>query len=730
MLQFVLPQVINDGVGFAGFVALGIVGTNLWLRRQHSFFGKPYFHASLTAMALWLVACLMEMSQPSLACKVFWASAAWPMIVFVPTAWSFFIMDYCFPGAAARFARLRRLLLWLPPVVALLIAATNGQHQLFYGPGTRLVVADGLISGRFDHGPLFYLLAAYLYLFLGYAVVQTLLGAIWAAPRFRLFFAALFVITAFPALANLSYILFDFTLYGFDPTPFAFSAVLSILAWLIVENRMMDTDAMARDVLFYSVPDPVIVIGPAGNLLTVNPEARRLLGIGKSAGTPVPDALWPLVQAVTTGGLDDGGQPLRIAAREFTVTAAPLPRPLGTKGAEVGWVLRLHDMTQRLQLQRALEEEREFQAALAETSLSGIIALDEAGAFVFANAEAERILGIRFDGSEALRLDDPAWAIRDPDGNPIEELAASLAEFVRGTPVLRDQRFSCLRRSDGERRILSLNASPLTTGAGGKSRSVLSLADVTDQYRHESRLKEAVIRAEAANQAKSRFLANMSHEIRTPLNGVLGMAELLADSVTDPEQLMMVTTIRDSGGLLLSILNDVLDMAKIEAGKLALEAVPFDVFRVAEKVDTLYSPLAEAKGLSFDVMVATGARALRLGDPHRVQQILQNLVSNAIKFTQSGDVRLAVSADAQGALMIEVSDTGIGMTEEQVARIFNEFEQADGSTTRRFGGTGLGMSIVRRLIDMMDGEITVSSAPGQGTKVRLRLPLPLAPAAA
>jgi len=171
-------------------------------------------------------------------------------------------------------------------------------------------------------------------------------------------------------------------------------------------------------------------------------------------------------------------------------------------------------------------------------------------------------------------------------------------------------------------------------------------------------------------------------------------------------------------------------MAKIEAGKLALEAVPFDVFRVAEKVDTFYSPLAEAKGLSFDVMVATGARAQRLGDPHRVQQILQNLVSNAIKFTQSGDVRLAVSADGQGALMIEVSDTGIGMTEEQVTRIFNEFEQADGSTTRRFGGTGLGMSIVRRLIDMMDGEITVTSAPGQGTKVRLRLPLPLAPATA
>ncbi|MDP2083613.1 MAG: PAS domain S-box protein [Gemmobacter sp.] len=233
-------------------------------------------------------------------------------------------------------------------------------------------------------------------------------------------------------------------------------------------------------------------------------------------------------------------------------------------------------------------------------------------------------------------------------------------------------------------------------------------------------------RAEAANRAKSQFLANMSHEIRTPLNGVLGMAELLSDALSDPVHRQMIETIRESGEGLLNVLNDILDLAKVEAGKLDLETVPFVPRDLAAKVEAMYSLRAQDKGLSFSVLCDAGAAAARLGDPHRTLQVLHNLVNNAIKFTHEGEITVTVRARRGEPLVIEVADTGIGMTPEQLARAFEDFEQADGAVTRRYGGTGLGLSISRRLIALMGGQIAVTSTPGKGTVMRLDLPLPMA----
>ena len=233
----------------------------------------------------------------------------------------------------------------------------------------------------------------------------------------------------------------------------------------------------------------------------------------------------------------------------------------------------------------------------------------------------------------------------------------------------------------------------------------------------------AKARAESANHTKSIFLANMSHEIRTPLNGVLGMAEILDASLVEKEHKRMIGTIRESGEALLGILNDILDMSKIEAGKLDLEVVPFKPSDLAERIEDLYSLRADGKGLSFDVLCGSGADLVRLGDPYRVRQILHNLVSNALKFTEQGAVTVKLSGRKDQALKIEVSDTGIGMTPQQVALLHEEFTQADSSMTRRFGGTGLGMAITRKLVDMMDGEIRVESEVGVGTTIAISLPL-------
>ena len=255
--------------------------------------------------------------------------------------------------------------------------------------------------------------------------------------------------------------------------------------------------------------------------------------------------------------------------------------------------------------------------------------------------------------------------------------------------------------------------------------------DITELKRGARATEEARRRAEAASEAKSAFLATMSHEIRTPMNGILGLVDLLSESPADEEQARTLADIRGSGEALLTILNDVLDFSKIEAGRMTLEAIAFRPAEVARRVAALHAPLAREKGLDLRVEAEDGPA--RLGDPTRLAQVLGNLVSNALKFTERGEVRVHLANPAGGPLGLEVADTGIGMSAEERGRVFERFAQADGSVTRRFGGTGLGLSIVQGLAVAMGGRVAVDGAPGRGTRVVLALPLPEAaeaPAAA
>lgn len=232
-----------------------------------------------------------------------------------------------------------------------------------------------------------------------------------------------------------------------------------------------------------------------------------------------------------------------------------------------------------------------------------------------------------------------------------------------------------------------------------------------------------------ANRAKSEFLAAMSHEIRTPLNGVIGMADLLASGPLTPEQRDQAETIRRSGETLLAILNDILDWAKIEAGRLEVERLAVDARAAAADTLALYRSQIHEQGgtLVLDWPETVPRRVL--ADPIRVRQVLLNLVSNALKFAPGGTVTVAASDDGEGCLAIAVRDTGIGMDEAQRARLFRPFTQGDASTTRRFGGTGLGLAITARLLEAMDGTIAVASAPGCGSTFTVRLPLVSEPAA-
>ncbi len=373
----------------------------------------------------------------------------------------------------------------------------------------------------------------------------------------------------------------------------------------------------------------------------------------------------------------------------------------------------------RLQAEYASERTEEARRTLAQalaTASAGVWGYNPNSHAVWSSPEVEALFGAPIAPEELI---GGIWRLFHPDDH--ESVRAALGQYAAVDAGF-DFDARIIHGVTGAPGWVSLSWRRQADG------SLLGLVmDITARKEAALELARAREAAEAANAAKSAFLATMSHEIRTPLNGILGMTTGLERTALDTKQTMMLGVIRDAGELLLSVLNDVLDVSKIEAGGMRFENAPLDVSAALQSAVSLFQETARDKGVRLDLEVAPEATGSIMGDAMRIRQIVQNLVSNAVKFTERGSVtisaRTETSAGGAETLVLSVADTGIGMTPAQAARVFERFSQAEAGIARRFGGTGLGLTICRDLASLMGGDISVESTLNEGSRFTLRLPM-------
>jgi PAS domain S-box-containing protein len=488
----------------------------------------------------------------------------------------------------------------------------------------------------------------------------------------------------------------------------------------VIQQKLEEKEKFYR-LLLENAHDVISLHGPDGRFSYLSPSIKKMLGYEEEEllNRPSIDLIHPDDQARAKDAQAEdvrSGKPrqrfeFRLKHKEGhyiwgEITSVPIA---GDDGEVKYLLVSNRDITERKQLEQKLAESEKLYRLLSENSRDLIGVHKPDGTYTFVSSSANELLGY---SPEELIGTSPYQIIHPDDHQLLREGAHQKA--IEGKSELNVE--YRIRKKDGQYIWMNAFTQPLVE-MEGEGYFQTSSRDITRKKELEFALTAAKQKAEEAAQAKSEFLSMMSHEIRTPMNGIIGLTNLLAFSNPTPEQEEILRLLKFSEGNLLNIINEILDFNKIEAGKVRLEAIPFDLFQLLKDTVAMLDTRIQEKGLELRFNYRAGAK-FYVGDPVRINQIINNLLTNAIKFTEKGSVELSVtgltSTNQTQRLSISIKDSGIGIAQAKLESIFESFAQASDDTNRRFGGTGLGLSISRRLAHLMEGDIQVESTLGEG----------------
>lgn len=492
--------------------------------------------------------------------------------------------------------------------------------------------------------------------------------------------------------------------------------------------------------LLETIADGIVTIDSGGQIESLNTQAAHIFGyepqeiLGRSFTKLMPDlgrGGWngyvAMLPTLSEYDVDETERTMEVMGLRKDNTLFPMDlsvRVMYLEGKQLFTGI-IRDVTARKSVEDELKKEQELLEITKENIPVGIGVFDANQNLIVINHEAQRLFNLPADH---VKIGTPYRKIvnyfADRGDLNDSDIDRSVKEWSIIGKKAKAAKFH--RTVDGGKRIVEVSTKPMPGGG-----IVAIYSDITERLKSAEKLESLLYQANAANQAKTDFLSTISHEIRTPLNGVIGMTQMLGDTDLTQDQREKLDIILKSGNNLLELINNVLDMSKIETGHVELEKIACDVKDLFLSISVPFEAIAKSKGVAFHCCVSPKLADCHMTDPTRLRQIVSNLVSNALKFTEKGRVELSVNVDdapllSSQIIVVTVSDTGVGVPKNRLSSIFDSFSQADNSVTRKFGGTGLGLSIVKNLVTLMNGNVEVTSNMGEGSCFTVNIPLEVA----